>query len=101
LLNLKNFRVVEASDGEQGVRFAQSEVPDLILMDLNMPVMDGFEAMKLIRSSEKTSHIPIVVISAHCWEFDWKKRVLDAGAVECLDKPIDLPIIEALLRRHF
>lgn len=98
-LERRGFHVIEASDGEQGVLLSKSESPDLIFMDLSMPVIDGIEATKLIRSNKKTSNIPVVVMSGHCDQPDLMKRVLEAGAAACLNKPVDIPTIETLLKR--
>jgi len=89
MLELGGFEVEVANDGEEGVEKALSWLPDIILMDLRMPRMDGFEAIELIRANEATAHIPIIAISA--WASGkHKKRALDAGATEHFTKPVDL-----------
>lgn len=89
MLELNGFDVAVAGDGLEGVDKARSWQPDLILMDLRMPKMDGFEAIKVIRSTESTQGIPIIAISAWA-SAKHKERALDAGANEHFTKPVDL-----------
>lgn len=89
MLELGGFEVEVAGDGIEGVEKAASWLPDIILMDLRMPRMDGFEAIEKIRGIESTAKIPIIAISA--WASGkHKKRALDAGANEHFTKPVDL-----------
>jgi CheY-like chemotaxis protein len=89
----------EATNGREAVALATSEQPDLILMDLNLPILDGWEATRRIHLANTTSHIPIVAISAQCYG-DWKERALDAGARECLEKPVNFATVDNLLKRY-
>ena len=89
MLELGGFEVEVAGNGEEGVEKAIAWQPDIILMDLRMPRMDGFEAIELIRKNETTVNTPIIAISA--WASGkHKKRALDAGATEHFTKPVDL-----------
>ncbi len=89
MLELGGFEVDVAGDGIEGVEKATSWLPDIILMDLRMPRMDGFEAIETIRGIDETANIPIIAISA--WASGkHKKRALDAGANEHFTKPVDL-----------
>lgn len=89
MLELGGFEVDTAGDGVEGVEKAISWLPNIILMDLRMPRMDGFEAIERIRGHETTAEIPIIAISA--WASGkHKKRALDAGANEHFTKPVDL-----------
>lgn len=99
LLEMKGCDVVEAVDGREAVDYALDDGLDLILMDLNLPVMSGYEATREIVSSSRTRHIPIVAISAQC-SAERRQRALDAGCLECLDKPIDMPALEEVLHRY-
>jgi two-component system cell cycle response regulator DivK len=98
MLELSGYEVAVACDGIDGVEQAHSWCPDLILMDLRMPRMDGFEAIKLLRSDPETADIPIIAISAWA-SAKHKERALDAGADEHFTKPVDLSrLIETINR---
>ncbi len=89
MLELGGFEVEVASNGEEGSQKAIEWLPDIILMDLRMPRMDGFEAIEIIRANQATANTPIIAISA--WASGkHKKRALDAGATEHFTKPVDL-----------
>ncbi len=96
------FEVVMAIDGEQAVALAQSEHPDLILMDMSLPVIDGWEATRRVKASEATSNIPIIALTAHAMSGD-REKTLNAGCDDYDTKPIEMPRllgkIDALLRR--
>ena len=100
LLEMKGCRVVEAEDGAKAVERARQVQPDLILMDLNMPVMDGFEATRQIKQQSETLHIPVIAMSAHCWETDWQAKAIDVGCIECIRKPVDFGVIDSVLSRY-
>lgn len=101
LLELEGCRVVEAANGQEAVDLAVKKPGelDLILMDLTMPVLDGYEATRRIRAQPETSDIPIVAVSAHC-DTHWKGAALEAGCVECISKPVDFGLLERLLSRY-
>ena len=89
-LERKGFQIVMAIDGQQGVDMAQSESPDLILMDMSLPILDGWEATRRIKAEPKTSAIPIIALTAHAMAGD-REKALDAGANDYDTKPIELP----------
>ena len=89
-LTRAGFAVVVALDGEQGVALAGSEAPDLILMDLSLPVLDGWEATRRLKAASQTRAIPIIALSAHAMEGD-RARALAAGCDDYDTKPVDLP----------
>ena len=89
ILNKEGFEVIEAKDGAEALEVLQNNAIDLILMDLMMPVMDGFEATKIIKSDEKTSTIPLIIISALS-DREAITKGLQLGANEYISKPFDL-----------
>jgi len=88
------YTIVVASDGEQGVVLAKAEQPDLILMDLSLPGVDGWEATRRIKADESTRHIPVLALSAHAMTED-RAQALAAGCDDYDTKPIDLPRLRA------
>ena len=94
-LKRKGFEIVVAVDGEQGVKMASSEKPDLILMDLSLPKMDGWTATKQIKSNDDLKSIPIIALSAHAME-EHKQRAIESGCNDYDTKPVD---IERLLSK--
>jgi two-component system cell cycle response regulator DivK len=88
-LTRAGFTVVVATDGAQGVAMAASEQPDLILMDLSLPVLDGWEATRRIKAAPDTSRIPIIALSAHAMAGDAEKA-LAAGCDDFDTKPVEL-----------
>ena len=101
-LKKKNFEVVIATDGAEGVEKAKTQQPDLILMDLSLPVMDGWAVTKIIKSDDKTKHIPVIALSAHAME-EHKDSAIAAGCDDYDTKPVDfkrlLSKIEPYLER--
>src|SRR5688500_2923399 len=100
-LERKGYQVVLAVDGEGGVEMAASEAPDLVLMDMSLPVLDGWEATRRLKAAPATRHIPVIALTAHAMSSD-RDRALQAGCDEYDTKPIELPRllgkIEALLQ---
>jgi two-component system cell cycle response regulator DivK len=99
MLELNGFEVATASDGIEGVEKTRAWLPDLVLMDLRMPRLDGFEAIKLIRSDEHTANIPIIAISAWA-SAKHKERALQSGANEHFTKPVDLNRLLSTINRY-
>jgi len=98
LLEMSGYRVIEAVNGEQAVEVAASERPDLILMDLSLPKLDGLAATRRIRQSRGLGEVPIVAVSAHDTS-DFHADALAAGCDEYVTKPIDFDQLESLLKR--
>jgi two-component system, cell cycle response regulator DivK len=86
----RGFDVVCAVDGQQGVDMACSERPDLILLDLSLPVLDGWDAARVIKGNADTRTIPIIALTAHAMADD-RVKALEAGCDEYDTKPVDLP----------
>lgn len=99
-LQRKGYDVLIATDGAAGVASAHTEAPDLILMDMSLPVMDGWEATRQIKADHSTRHIPVIALTAHAMSGD-REKALAAGCDDYDTKPIELPRllskIEALL----
>lgn len=88
ILEKMGHRAIEARDGAAGVKLAADEKPDLILMDIQLPVMDGYEATRRIRAREDTKDIPIIAITSYAMVGD-KEKTLAAGCTAYVEKPID------------
>jgi CheY-like chemotaxis protein len=102
-LRRRGYELIAAPDGESGIALAQSEAPALILMDLSLPVMDGWEATRRLKAASETRHIPVIALSAHSMAGD-REKALAAGCDEFDTKPVELPRllgkIAALLARN-
>ncbi len=101
-LQRRGYDVIIAPDGKQGIAMAQSELPDLILMDLNLPDVDGWEATREIKAAPETGAIPIIAMTAHAMAGD-QERALQAGCDDYHAKPVEfsrlLTQIETMLKR--
>ena len=99
-LERKGYQVVIAVDGQQAMKLAASETPDLILMDMSLPVIDGWEATRCLKADAQTNPIPIIALTAHAMPED-ERKAREAGCNDYDTKPIELPRlmgkIEALL----
>src|ERR687890_835587 len=89
-LTRKGYDVVLATDGAQGVEMAGTETPDLILMDMSLPVVDGWEATRRIKAGAQTRSIPIIALTAHAMTSD-REKALQAGCDDYDTKPIEMP----------
>ncbi|PYV40528.1 MAG: two-component system response regulator [Acidobacteria bacterium] len=87
-LQRRGYCVVTAQDGEQGHSLAHSETPDLILMDISLPEMDGWEVTRLLKDNETTRHIPIIVLTAHALVSD-REKAFEAGCDDYDTKPVE------------
>jgi len=89
-LSRKGFQVQFALDGQEAVEKAKTLMPDLVLMDIGLPVLDGYDATRAIKSDDSTKSIPVIALTAHAMAED-RKQCLDAGCNDFDTKPIDLP----------
>ena len=94
----EDYRTVTASDGAAAIEAAEREQPDLILMDLSLPVIDGWEATRRIKAAEHLAHIPVIALTAHAMQGD-EEKARASGCDGYLSKPIDEDIMFATLRR--
>lgn len=99
MLKVLQLEVIEAADGEQGIRAAAAEKPDLILMDLSLPRMDGWEATRVIKSDPALRHIPVIAVTAHAM-YDDRERARAAGCDAYITKPINMRELAQIIRQH-
>ena len=99
-LERRGYQVALAVDGEQGVSMARSELPDLILMDMSLPVLDGWEAAQRIKAAPETRAIPIIALTAHAMVGD-RERAIAAGCDDYDTKPVDLPRLLEKMEKIF
>ena len=97
-LQREGFEVSIARTGSEGVEMARAELPELVIMDLVLPEMDGFEAARQLRNSSDTSHIPIIALSASVLP-EHQHRAIDAGCDDFETKPVDFPRLRAKIER--
>ncbi len=95
---LGDFEVLAAEDGQKGCEMAATEQPDIILMDLEMPVVDGWEATRRLKSNAQTRDIPVIALSAHALAGE-REKALAAGCNEFDSKPIEFDRLVATMRR--
>jgi two-component system, cell cycle response regulator DivK len=102
-LKRRGYEVVTAADGRRAVELAHSAAPDLVLMDINLPLLDGWEASRQIRQAAETAALPIIVLTAHALASD-RQKTLEAGCNDFHTKPVDLARllgqIESALKGH-
>ena len=101
-LQRKGYEVVLALDGQSGVEMTQTQAPDLVLMDMSLPVLDGWEATRRLKADTATRHIPVIALTAHAMSSD-REKAIEAGCDDYDTKPVELmhllAKIDALLRK--
>jgi CheY-like chemotaxis protein len=93
-----DYQLITASDGEKGVELAKNESPDLILMDMSLPVVDGWEATRRIKNDAASKKIPVIGLSAHAMDGD-REKALASGCDDYLTKPIDEDLLVKTLHK--
>lgn len=99
ILKSLDYDVLRATDGEQGIALAQQEVPDLILMDLSLPLIDGWTATRMIKSNQELKDIPVIALTAHAMVGD-RERAIEAGCDDYISKPINLQELAGKLTEY-
>jgi two-component system cell cycle response regulator DivK len=89
-LQRRGYQVVVALDGQNGLEMTQTEAPDLILMDMGLPVLDGWEATRRLKADAATRHVPVIALTAHAMSSD-REKALEAGCDDYETKPVELP----------
>lgn len=97
-LQRKGFEVIMAEDGAQGLRMAHSDLPDLILMDMDLPVVDGWEATRQLKAAETTRRIPVIALTAHALQSDCD-RAFAAGCDDFATKPVEFSALLEKIQR--
>lgn len=99
VLKSMGYEVIQAWNGEEGIARAAAVKPDLILMDLSLPQMNGWTAAAKLKADNSLKHIPIIALTAHAMEGD-RERALEAGCDDYISKPINLPELAAKLQEY-
>ncbi len=99
ILKKKNYEVIEARNGKDGVKLAIKEKPDLIIMDIQLPDIDGMEATKRIKESEEASGIPIIAFTSYAMAGD-REKALNSGFAGYIEKPINMKTFMADIEKH-
>lgn len=99
MLQNSGYEIIEAENGEQGIKLAKENIPDLILMDIEMPVMDGMSAFKVIRADESTKNIPVIALTSYAMKGD-KEKFLAEGFDNYISKPIDVKEFLKIVKKH-
>jgi CheY-like chemotaxis protein len=97
-LTRRGFDVVFAVDGKQGVALARSEKPDIILMDMSLPVMDGWEATRCVKADDATRNVPVIGLTAHAMSGD-REKAIEAGCDDYDTKPVEIDRLMAKIER--
>ena len=98
ILQNNGYETIEAEDGRKGVKTAKDNIPDLILMDIQMPEMDGLEAMKILKSEDSTKNIPIIALTSYVMKGD-RERFLDEGFDSYIPKPVNVGILVEVIKQ--
>jgi len=97
-LSHRGYEVILAANGRQGIDMARREKPDVVLLDLNLPEIDGWQAVRILKTDAGTRGIPVVALTAHAMLGD-REKALEAGCDDYATKPVDLPLLVGILER--
>ncbi len=100
LLQNSGYETIEAEDGQQAINLARENNPDLILMDIRMPVMDGIEATKILKSEGSTAGIPVIALTSYALKGDRERILTDAGCDDYVTKPIEIKLLLEIVRKY-
>jgi CheY-like chemotaxis protein len=98
MLEAFDYRIVEAANGQEALAMIEESLPDLVLMDINMPVLDGFGAIRRIREHPRFSRLPVLAVTAYAMKED-REKILAAGFSGYVSKPIDAAVLLGEMRR--
>ena len=99
VLQQKNYQVITACNGQEGLKKAKENIPNLALVDIMMPIMNGFETIENIRKQEKWKDLPIIAVTAKALEED-RKKCLEVGANDYMTKPVDYTVLMKLIKKN-
>ncbi|MBI5181386.1 MAG: response regulator [Nitrospirae bacterium] len=99
VLRYHSYEIIEAENGEEGVKRAKELLPDLILLDIQMPVMNGFDAIKALKGSPETKHIKAIALTSFAMVGD-RERMLKAGFDDYIQKPIDTRLLPKIIKKY-
>jgi CheY-like chemotaxis protein len=99
ILKYHGYEIIEAGDGAEGIEMAKSHKPDLILMDMQMPVMDGFAATQILKKDDEMKNIKIIAVTSFAMVGD-REKILGAGADDYIAKPIDTRQLPEIVKKH-
>ncbi len=99
ILKLKGWDVMQAKSAEEGIEIAKKQPPDIILMDISLPGMDGLEATKILKENSNTQNVPVIALTAHAMRGD-KQKAMDAGCNGYISKPIDTRSFAGTVAEH-
>ncbi|MEW6068815.1 MAG: response regulator [Nitrospirota bacterium] len=98
IMTYYGYEIIEAENGEEGIKMAKEHKPDLILMDLQMPVLNGYDAIKILKNDPETKHIKIVAVTSFAMLGD-REKILEAGADDYISKPINTRELPKVMER--
>jgi CheY-like chemotaxis protein len=99
-LIVEGYEVIEAANGKEAIELATRESPDLIIMDVSMPVLDGIETTRILKSLEDTKHIPIIALTAHIHNGFIKEKMEEVGIDEFLGKPANIEVLRGKIKQY-